>query len=86
VGDRFLQILLAEGLIKVLLEASTEAKSILHLTAVELGRTQEAFGNLCHPLGLLCPDAGMQIKRWITANFVTLKQAAGIVSAIGNKA
>jgi ADP-heptose:LPS heptosyltransferase len=75
VGDRFLQILLAEGLIKVLPEASTEARFILHLTAVELRRTQEAFDNLRHPLVFLCPDAGMQIKRWSTANFVTLAQA-----------
>lgn len=102
VGDRFLQILLAEGLIG----ADTISAALhLHLTTVEQRRAQEAFGNLRHPLVFLCPDAGMQIKRWSTANFVTLgqalrqydptvvvpvgsdfEQAASIVSGIGSGA
>ncbi len=100
VGDRFLQILLAEGLIDV----SAGTSPLLHLTPEEASRAQEALNFCPRPLVFLCPDAGMQIKRWSTENFVTLgqtlqqrygasiivpvgsdwEQAADIVAAIGN--
>ncbi len=101
-SDRFLQILLAEGLI----EASAISAPHLHLATVEQRRAQEAFDNLPRPLVFLCPDAGMRIKHWSPANFVTLgktlqqwygatvivpvgsdfEQAAGIVDEIGSGA
>ena len=68
VSDRFLQILLAEGLI----EAPAISAPHLHLTTGEQRRAQKAFENLPHPLVFLCPDAGMRIKHWSPANFVTL--------------
>lgn len=75
VGDRFLQILLAEGLLEVGEEfmIPTPSTSGLHLTLTEQRRAQEALG-CSRPLVFLCPDAGMEIKRWSTANFVTLGQ------------
>jgi len=102
VGDRFLQLLLAEGL----LEADVIKPTQLHLTPAELSRAQEVLGLAGRPLVFLCPDAGMRIKRWSTANFVTLgqtlrqrygatvivpvgsdpEQAAGIADAIGDGA
>lgn len=77
VGDRFLQILLAEGLIEAdagATSASSTPSLHLHLTPDEQRRAQEALGFCSRPLVFLCPDAGMQIKRWSTANFVTLGQ------------
>lgn len=76
VGDRFLQILLAESLIEVE-DVTTPCRAgkapLLHLTPTEQRRAQEAIG--CpFPLVFLCPDAGMQIKRWSTANFIKLGQ------------
>lgn len=86
VGDRFLQILLAEGLISEVGSRKSEVGSgvipnsefriptLLRLTPDEQRRAQEALGFCSRPLVFLCPDAGMQIKRWSTANFVTLGQ------------
>lgn len=77
VGNRFLQILLAEGLIEAdagATSASSTCALHLHLTPDEQRRAQEALGFCSRPLVFLCPDAGMQIKRWSTANFVTLGQ------------
>ncbi|HEY9602318.1 MAG TPA: glycosyltransferase family 9 protein, partial [Allocoleopsis sp.] len=70
VGDRFLQILLAEGLI----EPETIAAPQLHLTPTEQHQIQEKLGNIRHPLVILYPDAGMTIKRWPTVNFISLGQ------------
>jgi len=69
VGDRFLQILLAEGLIEAGEKYSTAA---LYLTPAEQSRAQELLGFCPRPLIFLFPDAGMEIKRWSTENFVTL--------------
>lgn len=70
VDDRFLQILLTENLIS----ADAHAAPTLHLTSDEQRRASEALGFCPRPLVFLCPDAGMQIKRWSTTNFVTLGQ------------
>lgn len=69
VGDRFLEILLKENLITA---EAMSAASNLHLTLAEQRHAQETFANLRRPLVFLCPDAGMQIKRWSLANFITL--------------
>jgi ADP-heptose:LPS heptosyltransferase len=68
VGDRFLEILLAEGLINP--DAIKPAQ--LHLTPTELNKAQKLFHHLPHPLIFFCPDAGMEIKFWPEINFITL--------------
>ncbi len=102
VGDRFVKILEAEGLISP--DAIKPAQ--LHLTPDELRRSQELFNHVRRPLVFLCPDAGMAIKRWSDVNFITIgqilqqrwgatvivpvgsdaKQAAYIAEGIGGKA
>lgn len=74
VSDRFLQILLAEGLLEAGALAVTQALPLLHLTSDEQCRAQKTLGFCSRPLIFFCPDAGMQIKRWSKANFVTLGQ------------
>ncbi|WP_414585993.1 glycosyltransferase family 9 protein [Scytonema sp. PCC 10023] len=102
VGDRFVKILQAEGLINP--DAIKPAQ--LHLTPDELSRSQELFNHVRRPLVFLCPDAGMAIKRWSDVNFITIgqilqqrwdatvivpvgsdaKQAESIAEAIGGEA
>jgi ADP-heptose:LPS heptosyltransferase len=53
IGKRFLQILLAEGLIK----PETIAAPQLHLTPTEQRHAQEALGNVRHPLWKTCLEA-----------------------------
>lgn len=69
VSERFLQILLTEELITP--EAIHPAK--LHLLPSERNQVQE-FGKIARPIVVLYPDAGMQIKRWSSENFVRLGQ------------
>jgi ADP-heptose:LPS heptosyltransferase len=71
VGDRFRQILLAEGVIRPEAIASPQ----LHLTATEIDQAQQRLGNVKHPIVVLISDAGMMIKRWSTDRFVALGQA-----------
>lgn len=68
VGDRFLQILLREGLIKS--EAILSPR--LHLATAEEQQAKQALSGIARPVVCLVPDAGMAIKRWATAHFVTL--------------
>lgn len=68
VGDRFLQILLSEGLI----ESQAILPPRLHLATAEQQQAQQALGGVARPVVCLVPDAGMAIKRWATANFITL--------------
>lgn len=56
VGDRFRQILLAEGLIEAN-AISPGALPLLHLTPAEASRAQEALRLARRPLVFLCPDA-----------------------------
>ncbi len=68
VGDRFVEILLAEDLIK----PTAIKPPQLHLTPTELNQAQKRFQHLDRPLVFFCPDAGMAIKRWSEVNFITL--------------
>lgn len=70
VSDRFLEILLAEGLI----EPRAILAPRLHLADWERQRSQQTLANLARPLIGLIPDAGMAIKRWPVRNFVELGQ------------
>ena len=102
VGDRFLQILQAEGFIKPEHIASPQ----LHLLPAESHHVQQQLSAINPPLVILYADAGMAIKRWSTAKLVSLgralqqqyqativvpigsnpEQAAQIVTAIGGTA
>ncbi|WP_315788829.1 glycosyltransferase family 9 protein [Fischerella sp. JS2] len=70
VGDRFIKILLAEGLI-----TSDAIKPVqIDITPDELNKAQKLFNYLRRPLVFFCPDAGMAIKRWPEVSFITLGQ------------
>ncbi|NJN92563.1 MAG: glycosyltransferase family 9 protein [Leptolyngbyaceae cyanobacterium SL_5_14] len=73
VGDRFLNILLEEGLITA--NAIRPDQPLIHLTPSERELAHQALGAAYRPLIFLCPDAGMLVKRWSTTNFVQLGQA-----------
>jgi ADP-heptose:LPS heptosyltransferase len=86
VSDRFLEILLAEKLITL----ESIKPPTLHLTVEETKIAQEKLTDLKHPIIVLCPDAGMQIKRWSEQNFIALGHAlqknygASIVVPVGS--
>jgi ADP-heptose:LPS heptosyltransferase len=73
VGERFLRILLADGLIKPW--AISPAR--LHLTPEEHSVAAERFANLRRPLAFLLPDAGMEVKRWPEERWGALGRALG---------
>ncbi|MUG93356.1 glycosyl transferase [Scytonema sp. UIC 10036] len=70
VGDRFVKILQAEGLIG----ANAVQPTQIYLTHEEINKAQEQFVDASRPIVFLCPDAGMGIKRWFDVNFITLGQ------------
>ncbi len=88
VSQRFLKILLTEAVIT--LEALPDGEPEIHLTATEKLAARQQLGALYRPLVVLCPDAGMAIKRWPIARFVTLGKAlqhnysATILVPVGN--
>jgi ADP-heptose:LPS heptosyltransferase len=73
VSQRFLDILLAEAVITP--QALPDKRSEIHLTATEKWTVHQQLGALYRPLIVLCPDAGMAIKRWSIAKFVALGKA-----------
>lgn len=73
VGDRFLQLLLEDGVITGDAVQSTAPQ--IHLTIAEKTAARATLRDAFRPLVVLVPEAGMAIKRWSTANFVTLGQA-----------
>jgi ADP-heptose:LPS heptosyltransferase len=82
VSDRFIEILLSE---KLILETAI-APPKLYLTAQEYQTAREKLADLPRPIAVLCPDAGMRIKRWDERNFIELGQklAASIVVLVGS--
>jgi ADP-heptose:LPS heptosyltransferase len=88
VSDRFLEILLAEKLIT----PESIKPPTLHPTLEEIQLAQAKLDNPNRPIVVLCPDAGMQIKRWSEQNFVRLGQVlqekyeASIVVLVGSDA
>jgi ADP-heptose:LPS heptosyltransferase len=60
VGERFLRLLLAEGLI----EPEAVAPPRLHLAPEERSVAGEFLAGAHRPLAFLIPDAGMEVKRW----------------------
>ena len=73
VGERFLRILLADGLIKPW--AISPAR--LHLTPEERSVAASRLADLCRPLAFLLPDAGMEVKRWPEERWGALGRALG---------
>jgi ADP-heptose:LPS heptosyltransferase len=70
VGDRFGEILLAEGVI----QQGTFMSPQLHLTAAEIDRAQQKLQNLNRSFIVLILDAGMTIKCWSTDCFIIVGQ------------
>jgi ADP-heptose:LPS heptosyltransferase len=73
VSDRFLQILEAEGYITA--DAQSNSGLHLYLTPREKLAARQALGALYRPLIVVCPDAGMPIKRWPIDHWIALGQA-----------
>lgn len=73
ISERFLTLLLADGVIR--LGAVTWDQPQLYLTATERAIARHALGAAYRPLVVLCPDAGMAIKRWSSQHFITLGKA-----------
>ncbi|MBE9167012.1 glycosyltransferase family 9 protein [Pleurocapsales cyanobacterium LEGE 06147] len=73
VSDRFLQILLEEGLIAP--NAISKGEPIVHLLEAEKAQAQQLFEAAYRPLVFLIPDSAMPIKRWSKENFVTVGKA-----------
>lgn len=71
VSDRFLNLLLADGII----QPTAIAPPQVHLTAAERLLAQHQLATLPAPLVVLYPEAGMAIKHWPIGHFVQLGQA-----------
>lgn len=73
VSDRFLQILLEEGLITP--SAILNSQPLIHLLEAEKAQAKQIFAAAYRPLIFLIPNAGMPIKCWSKENFVTVGKA-----------
>jgi ADP-heptose:LPS heptosyltransferase len=73
VGDRFLRVLLAEGVISS--ESVHLQETLVQLTAAELATARQFLGAAYRPVLVFCPDAGMAIKRWSVENFIAVGKA-----------
>ncbi|PSB67497.1 glycosyltransferase family 9 protein, partial [filamentous cyanobacterium CCP1] len=73
VSDRFLEILRTEEIISANTEQPREPQ--IHITPTERSIVRSTLGALYQPVIVLCPDAGMAIKRWPAANFIAVGQA-----------
>jgi ADP-heptose:LPS heptosyltransferase len=73
VGERFLRILLAEGLI----EPGAILPPRLHLTPEERSTAAGQLTDLRRPLAFLLPDAGMKVKRWPEERWGALGRVLG---------
>jgi ADP-heptose:LPS heptosyltransferase len=86
VGERFLHLLLAEGLIK----PEHISPPRLHLIPEEYSVAAEKLVGVRRPLAFLIPDAGMEVKRWPEKNWGALGRAlydyygADIVVLVGS--
>ena len=88
VSDRFLSILLNEGLIHS--DAISDPR--IHVTLQEQQDAREKLGEIKRPIVVLYPDSGMPIKQWSTENFIRVgrelqqRYGASIVVPIGSNA
>lgn len=58
----------------------------IYLAAEEYRAAREKLAGLTRPIVVLCPDAGMRIKRWNEQNFIKVGQELGtsIVVLVGS--
>jgi ADP-heptose:LPS heptosyltransferase len=86
VGERFLRILLAEGL--VMPDAVSPPQ--LHPHSGERSAATRKLAGIRRPLAFLLPDAGMEVKRWPEESWGALGRAlverygAGLVVPVGS--
>ena len=86
VGERFLRLLLSDGLIS----PSSIAPPLLRLAPEERASAAAELAGLGRPLIFLLPDAGMEVKRWPEESWGALGRAlherlgAGIVVPVGS--
>lgn len=86
VGERFLDLLLSDGLI----HEGSIAPPLLRLSPKERANATPALENLERPLVFLLPDAGMEVKRWPEERWGALGRAlrerlgADIVVPVGS--
>ena len=73
VGERYLRILLADGLIV----PGAISPPRLHLTPEERSVAAARLADLSRPLAFLLPDAGMEVKRWPEERWGALGRALG---------
>lgn len=73
VSDRFLHLLLAEGVITPTAIAPQEP--LIHLQPSERAIAQQQLGAAFRPLVFLIPDAGMPVKRWLVDHWIAVGQA-----------
>ena len=86
VGERFLKLLLSDGLIP----PSSVTPPLLRLPPGERASAAAMLAGLARPLVFLLPDAGMEVKRWPEGFWGALGRAlsdhldAGIVVPVGS--
>ena len=86
VGERFLKLLLSDGLIP----PSSIAPPLLRIAPGERDPAALMLAGLARPLVFLLPDAGMEVKRWPEESWGSLGRAldkhlgAGIVVPVGS--
>ncbi len=73
VSNRFLAILLSEGVITK--DAIDVVSPQIHLLAEERSTARTLLGAAYRPLVCLYPDAGMEVKRWPSSYFIALGKA-----------
>jgi ADP-heptose:LPS heptosyltransferase len=87
VGERFVEILVGEGLVK---RSGAVVPARLHLTEEERARAKALLTGVHRPLVFLIPDAGMEVKRWPEDRWGKLGRSlvdrfgAGIVVPVGS--
>lgn len=87
VGERFVDILVGEGLVS---RSGAVASARLHLAEEERARAKELLTSVPRPVVFLIPDAGMEIKRWPEDRWGALGRAlvdrydASIVVPVGS--
>jgi len=86
VGERFLQILVGEGVV----HPGAVLPGRLHLSPEERGQAEALLGGVPRPLVFLVPDTGMEVKRWPEDRWVSLGRTlvdlygAGILVSAGS--
>ncbi|MBF2075019.1 MAG: glycosyltransferase family 9 protein [Synechococcales cyanobacterium C42_A2020_086] len=89
VSDRFIELLTQDGWIAA--DAVPSSQPFIHLTASERATARTVLGATYRPLVVLCPEAGMVIKRWSPDRWIHLgralqSQGASLLIPVGAEA